>query len=540
MPVLWQPSVETNLHSTAEIAATYTLHVVTTQWIYPGVLFRFQVWYGVYEDATVYEFDLVIRKAIAPGTTCIVKMATSNTAIYAYSSPDVYASGGRGLPVEAFRSASSLACFAFTPTAANRWIPARGQPMFAIGFRDLDLTKETSPCKDSVPPLPLDVPIYPLADTIPGFPDQYSSGSTRWEFDYEIVFPVLAPNPFAGEPDQIDCLFMTGIKINSVQPLFATGSWSNLRDQIAQPYTVDTDNLVSPSRWVPYISNVTVNPTEFALDILPLADETTSNTGPFLLAAMPGQLAVVYFSPRIRVDPDSRGAVEPQCVKEPEYTDNGYAEVAYVVTSPLQPGQDIYFSIDAYNAIPGGFGPRKGSSVLAGFVHLQPSFVWTTGSSVIPAGTVVFLTNIGSDGDDVITITDAHAPSKDVGVIRNNRTRASSVVSIIATSQWAQYTYTTLRPWSAEMFVTAVLSDAYWGDFPPLSPMLTMPRTRLSGTNVYGRKRVIDNAGLPGTVQAALINSAEFTRVHRHGYDGDARVARWDMPAFKNMKDFAW
>ena len=552
MPVLWQPSVQTALASSlTTFDADYTLNVVTTEWIYPGILFRFQMWFGDYVEAlgtsTLYQFDLVVRKAIAPGTTCIVKMNTAGTALYSFSTPDVYASGGTAVPAAAFVPGSSLVCFAFTPTTANRWLPTRGQPMFAIGFHGPESDDEiVSLCSSYVNPDGMPSWEYFL----PHFPDQWAPASytadLRWEFDYEIVFPIVIPNPVqSSDLDDVvlPCMFVRGIKVSGASPMYAVGSWSNLRDKIAQAWTTQNAIVSSPSRWVAFVSATSIAQDVNAASISgyiessPVTDNLTPFSGPFVTTAMPGQLAVIYFSPRYKAIFDEEGNPWPVAVDE-EYADAGSAEVAYLVTSPLLPHQDLYFTIEAYSAGIGGFGLRKGSTSLSGFVDVEPSFVWTVGSSIIPAGTVVLMTNIGSD---TLPITlQASNPavggsSPDFGFIRKNRCQGRRVVSIITTAQWSQYTIAALLPWTAEMFVTAALSDGYGGDFPPLAPMLTVQRTRLSGTNVYGRNKIIDNAGLPGTVQAALINSAPFSRVH-----GGDRVPFSDLPVFTNMDGFAW
>ena len=554
MPVLWQPSVQTALASAVTSTdAAYTLNVVTTQWIHPGILFRFQMWFGDYAAAlaggTLYQFDLVVRKPISPGTTCIVKMNTSGTSLYSYSTPDVYASGGAAVPAAAFVVGSSLVCFAFTPTATNRWLPTRGQPMFAIGFHGPESDDEIiSVCPEYVDPSPSGSPTWRYF--LPRFPNQWAPVSytpdIRWEFDYEVVFPIVVQNPVTlsdlDDPVQ-PCLLVRGIKVTGANPMFAVGSWSNLRDKIAQPWTTQNFLVSSPTRWVAFLSAASVAQDPNLSGItgyfqsFPTSDYLTPDAGPFVAAAMPGQLAVVYFSPRYRAIFDEVPDAWPEAI-DPEYTDAGSAEVAYLVTSPLQPGQDLYFTIEAYSAGIGGFGLRKGSTSLSGFVGLEPSFVWTTGNAVIPAGTVVLISNIGSDTLPISLTAASPAVgglAADFGFIRKNNTQGRRVVSIITTAQWAQYSLAALQPWTAEMFVTAALSDGYTGDFPPLSPMLTMQRTRLSGTNVYGRNRIIDCAGLPGTVQAALINGAALSRVH----DG-TRVPFPDLPVFINMQGFLW
>lgn len=534
MPVLWNPTHHTVLNATCTVAdAAYTLLVVTTQWIARGILFRFQMYDGsyIYNDEStgnrgIAEFDLVVRKDIPPGTTLIVAMNVTGTGIYAYSGPDVYASGGRGVPAVFFtptKSGSSLLCFAFAPTASGCWTPAAGRPMFAIGF--------SAPSEDIRPACCTDVT---EADTgiAPNFPDQWSGAAKFWTFLYEVVFANQTFNPMAtclNEAEEAGCcIIVTAIKVSGGSPLYATGSWSNLRDIIAQPWTVVKDAYYSASRWVPYLPDDTA---------VLRVDEKLPETGPFLLAAMPGQLATVYFRPRYK-DIEVLDQAIGDNGQGLQYQDSGSAEAAFLVTSPFQPNQVVYFSVDEYNDGIGGFGPRYGVADPANFVQYAPSFIWTTGCSIVPAGTVVLFTNIGGSIGP-IRVQDAHDSGADVGVVSQtqiNFNTGTPVVSLIATSQWAQGSLSHPRPWTASMFITAVLSDQYAGDFPPLSPMLTTPRTRMTGTNVYGRGKVFDNTGLPGTVQAALINSATFTTL----LGTDTSVAPTELPSFLNMETFAW
>jgi hypothetical protein len=535
MPVLWNPTQQTLLNATCTVAdAAYSLLVVTTQWIARGILFRFQMYDGsyIYNDPAsrgIAEFDLVVRKDIPPGTTLIVAMSSTGTGIYAYSGPDVYASGGRSVPAGFFApttSGSSLLCFAFAPTASGCWTPANGRPMFAIGFSAPSEDLRPTCCTDDT---------SAISGVAPNFPDQWSGAVKVWTFLYEVVFPNQTFNPLdtcLNTEAAGCCVNVTAIKVRGNSPLYATGSWTNLRDDIAQPWTVVKDSYYTASRWVPYITNDTS---------LLRVDEKLPDTGPFVLAAMPGQLAVVYFRPRYK-NIDELDVAIPDNGQGTQYQDSGSAEAAFLVTSPFEPNQIVYFSVDEYNNGIGGFGPRYGVADSASFVQYAPSFVWTTGCTVIPAGTVVLFTNIGgsSSVNGPINVVNAHDSGADVGVVSQiqiNFGDGTPVVSLIATSQWAQGSLSHPRPWTAEMFVTAVLSDQYAGDFPPLSPMLTTPRTRMTGTNVYGRGKVFDNAGLPGTVQAALINSAAFTTLV--GND-DTFVAPADLPAFLHMETFAW
>ena len=292
MPVLWQPTRQTILNTTCTVVdAVYTLNVVTTQWIARGILFRFQMYDGneTYATASIAEFDLVIKKAIPPATTLIVKVSSTGTGIYAYAGPQIYASGGRGVSAGYFVAGSSLLCFAFAPTATGCWTPAAGRPMFAIGFNNPIADQKPTCCEG----------VTTGSATAPNFPDQWTVPvlAKHWIFHYEVVFPIETFNPLQTCLNDVDadcCLSVAGIKVRGDAALYATGSWSNLRDKIAQPWTVVKDSYYTSSRWVPYISTDTST-----LRI----DEKTAETGPFLLAAMPGQLATVYFRPRYK---DSR------------------------------------------------------------------------------------------------------------------------------------------------------------------------------------------------------------------------------------------
>jgi hypothetical protein len=62
-----------------------------------------------------------------------------------------------------------------------------------------------------------------------------------------------------------------------------------------------------------------------------------------------------------------------------------------------------------------------------------------------------------------------------------------------------------------------------------------MPATRAPGAVGYGLRRVIDAGGMPGTVQAALINGGSWTQIP----DG-AEIGPADMPVFLNLQSWAW
>lgn len=528
MPVLWQPIAQTNLNLDAtQTAAVYTLNVITTQTIDKGVLFRFQMWNGLsttYDEAVsssvIAEFDLVVLREIPPATVLVVKMTPSSTGLYGFTGTVTYAQNGKGVPAAFFTAGSSLLAFAFVPTSSGGWAPARGRPMFAIGFSVPDRTQVLSCCLDGY----ASSTSYPgpgISPTAPNFPDQWSGSVVSWIFDYEVTYPFLADNP--GDAFGTDCCIQVpGIKIQSQSPLYIKGSWANLRDQIAQPWTVIKDNFYSTSRWQTYLT----------IEDADVTAPMTPDVGPFVLAAMPGQLVVVYFRPRYKdISTDSSGVANRG--QSFTYRDSGSAEIAFLVTAPLQPNQTIYFTHEAYNQALGGFGPRHASTGSAAFVVHNPSFVWTTGCSVIPAGTVVIIRRIGQAAPSNIVIHDAHDTGADVGSITQvitNFGAGTAIVSLIAVSTWVQQFIGSARPIAAGSFITAALSDQYAGDFPPLSPGLTISSTRFTGTNIYGAGKVFDNGGLPGTVQCSLINSANFTAI-----PNNEPVNAKELPAFLNM-----
>jgi hypothetical protein len=260
------------------------------------------------------------------------------------------------------------------------------------------------------------------------------------------------------------------------------------------------------------------------------------NVGPFILAAEPGQLVVVYFQP----SQQDRQAVD---VRRP--AGNGtVGRLGLLVTSPLPPHSITYFTMEPYNSYLGGFGPRDTlAASTAPFVDAAYDFAWTTGPVTVPAGTVVFLDNIGSPTIPV-SIVDAHNTASNLigGItgqipLENMPATGFAVPSIIITSAWNQSGVGYAKPLLPNNFVTAIMSADYNGDMPPLSPMLTMQRTRVAGPVAYGLGRLFDNANLPGTVQAAMINSAMLTPLTL----GESNAVNpSDMPVFTNMGSFRW
>ena len=522
MPVLWQPIAQTSLQlANTTVPSIYTLNVITTQHIDKGVLFRFQMWDGLtatYDSAvaadSIAEFDLVVQQDIPAGTVLVVKMAPDSTALFGFTGTATYASGGSGVPATFFKSGASLLAFAFAPTASGGWSPARGKPMFAIGFTVPDASQVPSSC------VAAGYPAAGVSLTAPNFPDQWSASTVNWTFHYEVTYPYVASNN--GMLGSAACVRVPGIRVSSLNTLYVKGSWHNLRDILAQPWTVLKDNYLSTSRWVMYVTTAAPGAT-FSM---------TPDVGPFVLAAVPGQLAPVYWRPRYK-DIDADSAPVPTRGQSFTYRDSGSAELGLLVTEPLQANQTIYFTHETYNAGVGGFGARNVVSGAASFVVHTPSFQWTTGSEPIAAGTVVLFRGIGAAAPARITVHDAHDTGANVGVVSHvtiNSGAGTPITSLIVVSEWVQQFVGSARPVAAGAFITAVLSDQYAGDFPPLSPGLTTPITRFSGAQIYGRGKIFDNNSLPGQVQCALINSATFTQV----YNNEPMPAK-DLPVFVNL-----
>jgi hypothetical protein len=236
------------------------------------------------------------------------------------------------------------------------------------------------------------------------------------------------------------------------------------------------------------------------------------------------------------------------------------AQLGLLVTAPIPPRSIFYFTVQPYNGTLSGFGSSNplissdsACGTLESFVTHAPSFEWVTGSCVIPAGTVVFIDNIGSNIPltEPITIENAHCaldPAcpviSQVGTIENYTlsnsnagVTGSAVPSIIITSDWTNYGAGAPHPLPAGRFVTAVTSDQYAGDAPPLSPALTMPITRARGAVAFGLNQVVDGCGLPGSAQAAIINSTPWTVLTEAKAD---TVVPTDMPVFLGMQGWSW
>ena len=535
MPVLYNPSRFTNLH-TLDIGtpSVYTLNLITTAVIPAGIVLRFQMWDGInllYATADalgsggIAQWDLVVSKTIPVGTVVVVVVTATTTGLVSFTGSETYASGGPGVNGALLSANNSCLCWAFAPTAQGAWVPATGQPMFAIGFSWSAETQGTA-CGSSDP-----APLVGPTTTAPNFPDQWClTSALTWTFLYEVVFQRnYTVSTTSGSSIVLqECFDVDAIKVAyGALPVFSTGEWSNLRDVLSQPWTVVLPTSVTPSRWQAY------DGTGFT---------DSPDVGPFVVAAEPGQLAVVFFQPRHQ----DLGAATISPPEVGDYTVPG--RLGLLVTSPLAANSSVSFTLQPYNSYLGGFGPRRptttGSGCVTGaaFVVTSPDFIWNVGSFIVPAGTVVFIDNIGSGVNDP-RIVDAHNTTANrigsITIPAGSPTTLGerSVDSIMIVSDWTQGGTGTIRPILASRFVTAVLSTDYCGDFPPLSPMLTMPRTRLYGGAAYGLGKVFNNPQLPGTVQAALINSAQLTPLT---YAECQLVTPADMPVFTGMGNFYW
>ena len=531
MPVLYNPGNATNLNPLAPGASmVYTLNVVTTAVIPKGILLRFQMYDGVnltYADAAshgsaaIAQWDIQVSLTIPVNTVVVVVVTPQSTGLVSFSGSTVYASGGPGVLTTLLKPTNSCLCWAFAPTAQGAWIPATGQPQFAIGFSWHAATQGPA-CHDS----PTPAPTTGVTTTAPNFPDQWClTSALTWTFLYEVVFPLHFSSVSGSGSDVLTlCNTVSAFKVdyNPDLPLYAVSEWSNLRDVLAQPWTVLMPTITTPSRWVPY-------------DGTGYTD--VPSVGVFELAAGPGQLAVVYFQPKHQ-DFAATGISPPATTG----AYSGPARLAVVVTSPIPAYTIISFTFEPYNSYYGAFGPRDplATGAASGFIVDNPDMQWHVGQFIVPAGTVIFFDNLGS-ASSAPSMADAHDSTNNrigqLTVPTGMGTTDRSVDSIIIVSNWQQTGSGRLRPLLADRFVTAIMSTDYTGDAPPLSPMYTMQRTRVAGAVAFMLGRVIDNTNLPGTVQAALINSATLTPLT---YEESLLVTPNQMPVFTGMGNFFW
>jgi hypothetical protein len=64
-----------------------------------------------------------------------------------------------------------------------------------------------------------------------------------------------------------------------------------------------------------------------------------------------------------------------------------------------------------------------------------------------------------------------------------------------------------------------------------------MPVTRAHGAVGFGLKQVVDGCGLPGSAQAAIVNSTPWTVLTEAAADA---VVPTDMPIFLGMQGWSW
>jgi hypothetical protein len=501
MPVLWNPSQQT---TTVGADSTYTCLLHTTEAIPVGILFRFQMWDSnttyvtAISTASIASWDLVVSSPIPANKTLVLAMREANTALWEYNGSTTYASGGAGIDASYFGTKKTLIALAYAPKPSATaptgviWDPeGNGVPMFGIGFYD---PTSTTPCTTGPP--------VGEALTAPNFPNQFSGYSAAWNFAFTVVFPSQVPHTLSSAPSSPVCVDVLAIQYSI--PTYATASWRNLRSHITQPYTILQENFESVNRWS-YWGTVVGEPET-------VVGSETPSPGPFYLSAAPGQLVPVYWRPRYQNVHTADTPITSNPLASQQ--DSGSAEIGLLVTAPLMPAQSIYFTIDEYNDVSRGFGPRDGTDTV--FLHPNPSFIWTIGSVEVPAGTVVFISNIGASSGP-ITIQNAHYSAADVGSITTTMTSIvnKSVTSLIALGAWFQEDsgVTPITP-LADKVVCAALSDQYAGDFPPLSPGLTINCQPVwIGAVIYMQDQVIDACGMHGAFQAAAVNTTVFTKL---------------------------
>ena len=405
--------------------------------------------------------------------------------------------------------------------------------MFAIGFNHPQPVQSGTGADGNYCVL---YPPTPVQATAPNFPDQYASADPptipRWTFEYEVVYPISASYLDQTEAGPLEvCKESVGIKYlplfndplrNGYSDTAVLGSWTTARLNINQPWTVLKDNYTSVSSWAYY--NATVNLVD--------GPSVTASVGPFILSPMAGQLVPVYWRPKYKdINTDGSIIADTSLVSASR---GGPAAIGLLLTSPLYPGQTLYFTKGEYDSKDGGFGFRTSAGTPASFVETNPSFQWVVGPYVIEAGTVVYIGDIGTPDTYV---QNAHDGSANVGAIVYNRlSYDDAVTSLICMGVWDTTGNGSSKAINQAYFVCAALSEQYAGSLPPLSPCITMHKTHFVGQVIYGKGRTFDNKGLPATVQAPLINSSTFTQL---AWD-DVSITPTDLPSFIGMKHFFW
>ena len=506
----------------AESPTYVNIHLLTTQWIAQGVLLRFLFFDGFHYTfqetlnetpgiPSPLQSDVVTTQAIPPATVIRLNVTADSVSLQGMNSSVPLSTSGVGVNPDVIAPwAATLLCFAFVPTTAYLsdpttvtyapYWPLLGQPQFAIGFSTLDIGCDLT-----------------ASPTAPNFPDQYSQYTNAWVFKYTVVYPRLIADA-TGSPD---CAVVTGIKVayDTEYPQLAVGSWSSLRGLISQPFTfvlkADPDISSSPSIWQPWVP----------FDPVTTAPSST-NVGPFLFCAMPGQMAVTYFRPV----PKNTSTLNTPL---PSYSPG---EAAFLVTAPLPPNVSVYFTIHEYNSQYKGFGIADTHTGL--FQIVEPSFTWVTPVTGIPAGTVVLFQGIGGNSS-TITVVDARGVLPVGSVVNVNLEFVLSpcaVTSLTVLGLW-QYSGVGVNvPVLNTNFVTAALTDQYGGDLPVLAPGVTLPLYVFTGPAIYSPGRIFNCDCLPGTVQAVMINNADFTQLDINAVLGTSDITT--LAVFTGMCDY--
>ena len=336
-------------------------------------------------------------------------------------------------------------------------------------------------------------------------------------FNYEIVYPSVVPS--LDPLDPLVCYRTYGIKFEEVDT-FVTGSWLNLRQVLAQPNTIIYPSYETVNSWVPY-SAILPPPT----DKIPTSTSDDA-VGPFNYVLQEGQLAVVYFKPYPANYAQDTAITSNVGLPIGPLGPFGPAEIAVVVTVPIPAVSTIYVTVLGYDAANNGFGPRNPSTQV--FVNSDPTFIWTTGTVPIPAGTVILFTGIGNTPLN-INVQDAHSALTVGSITYIPATVPNAVFPVVSVSFVASW-----EIGAPQRFITAALSNQYVGDYPTLSPSLTIAPSPFALPSIYGQGQTFDNGGLSGTVQSAMVNSGAFATL---GWTTPVPPA--SLPIFKNMATFS-
>jgi hypothetical protein len=437
-----------------------------------------------YQDTDAkYTWFIVTTRDIPAGIALILFMRSdAPCSLISLANGTVYASSigsGAVIDVAAFTRHSSL--IAFSQAAVSGTAFGEARPQFAIGFQFQTNTDGFNICGAGLSPAQL---------TSPNFPDVHSAVDQPWQFLYTVVFPAVVPVTVDAEQQ---CVAVTAIKFAAKNyTTFVPGPWKTAAAMIAQPYTVIGNTYNTVNKWT--YKGVYGGPTDYVALWEEFPDVTT-----FQSVVAPGGLVPILFRPRYK-NMQTISAPAPGAVSGIAYYDVGPAILALLVTIPIQPNVVTCFTIDAYDESAQTFRNAVGEVAV-------PTFIWTTSTNVVPAGTVVYFTNIGFG---TITVADARGVIN-VGSAAQSPTPTDdyAVVSITAVNKWRDEANPDLD--LSPRIVCAALSDEYAGDYPPLTPGLTIVRQPMCGFTAWGYDQTpVDACGIPALSFAAIINSGEF------------------------------